>query len=558
MNRSESNAPNETPPIVVAVLERDQCRLGTAVEYDAALTLWATMSEDPATWDEIAGYWARYRCPAVSEFVDVLPIAICDPREALSAIEGHGNWIVIDLLQKRIFTGVDVQPLGRHATLALVTDEKGMQHCPLPFRLPPWWELHEAATTNRVSKLRESETHIPRTDRSFLFGSPMIEDLAGRIMRVVCEDGLPNETTDEYGPSRALHALTVEVHRDWLMTPRPELGLRCPRELLHGGHDWIDGIVGGQRQRFEDGAPMTAAPDDVRGYANGPMGSEEMVIYFDLCREVITSGWFWCEKEIEANGKWNAASIDDRLGPLMLYLSDVRDSWLEQPFEGGSLPSFIIECSRRRVPRGAGVAIIGMDGEEGEQHMPDCDCPICDMMASGMFGVGFTSLDGHHLDLDDEFAFSTHQFIEDWERQQEEYRAFSERFNREQAERDERIAAGESEEDVYASAWASPMADEMLPGDPLGHLKLSFRLAEIIGDLERTDAPNEVIKSLNVSFREYCDSSDVDRATNKVAMRTAIDAVADQYPDLLPKVTDFQSQVDELERAPLDTTNSDE
>lgn len=31
------------------------------------------------------------------------------------------------------------------------------------------------------------------------------------------------------------------------------------------------------------------------------------------------------------------------------------------------------------------------------------------MMQSGMFGVSFTSLDGHHLDLDDEFAFSTHE-----------------------------------------------------------------------------------------------------------------------------------------------------
>ena len=146
MDRSELNDEKEPPPIAVAVLDHCECRLGAAVEYDAALTLWATMSEDPSTWDEVAGYWARYRCPTfrdsgVCEFVDGLPIQLCDREEAMAAIEGHGNWLAIDLIQKRIVTGVEVQPLGRKATLALVTDENGKQHCPLPFRLPPWWEL---------------------------------------------------------------------------------------------------------------------------------------------------------------------------------------------------------------------------------------------------------------------------------------------------------------------------------------------------------------------------------------------------------------------------------
>ena len=59
--------------------------------------------------------------------------------------------------------------------------------------------------------------------------------------------------------------------------------------------------------------------------------------------------------------------------------------------------------------RGAGVEIVGMDEQQSEQHAIDCDCPICNMMADGMFGVGFNSIDGHHLELDDEFAFSMHE-----------------------------------------------------------------------------------------------------------------------------------------------------
>lgn len=171
MEPSELNEGQETTPIMVAVFDHGECRLGTAVEYDAALTLWATLSEDPANWDEMVGYWARYRRPSACGFAD----------------------------------------------------------------------------------------------------------------------GLPNETHGERETANALHALTVAVHRDWLMTPREELNGRCPRDLLHGARDWSDAIVWGQRQRFEDSAPMTAAPDDVVGFADAPMGSEEKVIYFDLCREVIDS-----------------------------------------------------------------------------------------------------------------------------------------------------------------------------------------------------------------------------------------------------------------------------
>ncbi len=77
----------------------------------------------------------------------------------------------------------------------------------------------------------------------------------------------------------------MEIHRDWLMTARDDLDGRRPRDLLHGAHRWSDSIVWGQRMRFEDGSPIVAAPDDVVGYVDAPMGSQEMYLYFDLCRE---------------------------------------------------------------------------------------------------------------------------------------------------------------------------------------------------------------------------------------------------------------------------------
>ena len=229
--------------------------------------------------------------------------------------------------------------------MALVTDEKGNQHCPLPFRLPPWWELFEQAEPELVLTKRMTAIHVPRTNRTFLSGEPMIRYFAERILRVVDDGRLPDTTLDEREADNALYRLTVEIHRDWLMTTRDDLDGRRPRDLLHGAHGWSDSIVWGQRMRFEDGSPIVAAPDDVAGYADAPIGSEEMYLYFDLCREVMKAGWFWCKSDDVDSSLDHGDCRTDR---LVSFLYDVRDSWLEQSFEGGSPPSFIIECSRRR------------------------------------------------------------------------------------------------------------------------------------------------------------------------------------------------------------------
>jgi hypothetical protein len=117
-------------------------------------------------------------------------------------------------------------------------------------------------------------------------------DLASRIVKIVQSEAW--RSSDVADNQNMRYAFTKQVHRDWLMTPREDLGGRIPRELLHGAKEWSDKVTWGQRLRFEDGAPMTAVPDDVAGYDTAPMGSQEMVLYFDLSRELIGAGWFWC------------------------------------------------------------------------------------------------------------------------------------------------------------------------------------------------------------------------------------------------------------------------
>jgi hypothetical protein len=465
----------------------------------------------------------------------------CDPEVALGAIHESDAWVLIDLGLKRVITGGEFQPVGRDAVFAMVVDEAGRQHCPLSVHLPPWWELEEQADAEAIGQPRQSPIRRPEVNREVLFGEPLLADLAPRVLEIVHSERWAS--CDDDG-QRSYYPFTIEVHRDWLMTPREDLGGLMPRQMLHGAYEWIDGLEWAQRLRFDDGGEIVAAPEDVAGYETAPMGREEMVIYFELCRELIAAAWSWCEND---ETKHRLSTGEDCRPALAEFLSGVKADWLASPFEGGSPPRFMIECSRRRVPRGVDVPIVGIAERETEQHVIDCDCPVCAMMAEGMFGVAFTGLDGHQLELDDEFAFSMHETREAWEQQQREFEEMSAAMERGRAERE---ATGETEPDDFASVWSGPASDEPLPGDPRGHLRLAFLLAEIVSALESLKAPRADIRLLNANFTDFRTCGAAERAESGRRLGDHLDALAERYPDLIPRVADFRSRIDECVRSP--------
>ncbi len=553
---------DDSMPVVVVIVEREQCLLGKTIDYDVGLTLLAIMSEDPACWADVAQYWPRYHTQAVCADLPAVQWGTCAEATAREAINGHGNWLLFDLRDKRIATGRDNQSFERDATLALCTEPNGKQRGLLPIHLPPWWELHQHIDATSLSSRRHTVCKVPYTDRELLYGARFIEDLASRILSIARSGRLPNyqpamqrndsdsesrtQRDEDRSAIRALHELSVEVHREWLMTPRRDLQGARPRDLLHGAHEWSDAVIEGQRMRFQVDGPMIAAPTRVRHFAEAPLGSEELIIYFDLCREVIMAGWCWSLMRTQPQAT--------DLSLLIAHMSHARDEWLAEPFEGGSPPSFIIDCSRRRVPRGAGVTIEGMDQCESEPHTIDCDCPICNMIDSGLFGVSFSSLDGHHLELDEEFAFSMCEKQEDWEEELREWREISQSSEGWGADLDDAPnphnsnSADATPVDEFTSAWSSPMSNGPLPGDRRGLLKLAFRLSEVIADLERVGSPRHHIRSLNHAFRALFESDSGTAVATKSEFKKLLEQVASHYPQLLPKLCDLQSQVDELER----------
>ncbi len=556
---------DDSVPVMVVVIEPQQCWIGPTIDYCVGLTLLAVMSEDPGQWLDVPKYWPRYRTDSVSAELPMQQWSLCDEAAAWEAISNHGNWLVFDLRDKRVITGSENQHFEMDMTIGLRIGAQGKQSDLLPIHLPPWWELLQKLDAANVNHRRERSFSVPWADRELLFGKALIEDLASRIIGlalagrtvglkrlevVPTANDLPSSGECGRADLQRWHALTVEVHRAWLMTPRDDLGGGRPRDLLHGAHAWSDAIAAGQRRRFDSGAAMVAVPKDVLGFANSPLGSQEVIVYFDMCRELIRAGWRWLAAQAEVTA--------DQRSELIAHLQRVRDEWLELPFEGDAPPQFIIECSRRRVPRGAGVVIQGMDQCEPAQHLgdADCDCPVCNLLDSGMFGTSFTWLDGHQLELDDEFAFSMFEKYEDWEEQSHAWREISQESEDcdecDDGEECQVLAEMQSLapqlHDEFASAWSNPMSDAPLPGDRHGYMRLAFRLSEVISELESIGAPRRHIVRLNQDFRGFFESDASSSTAAREAFKQGLERIADHYPHLLPRLCDLQSQVDELQR----------
>jgi hypothetical protein len=522
----------------VVILDQDTCRLYAELDESTALTLLATASEDPSCWNDIEACWMRYRTPVVPQDITDLSVQMTNLAAARKTIGQHGLWIVIDLVDKRILTGKEMEAFGRDAAFALDVTEEGIQRHPLFIHLPPWWEFHEQADESTLDQGRAVSWVVPKTNRQVLYGPCMIQDLATRIVDFVGSKRWISSRAAADAQSR--YPFTVEVHRDWLMSTRDDLDGKTPRQMLHGGRSWIDLLASGQQFRFEDGLEVVALPTHFTGYEHAPLGIEELVMYFDLCRELIESGWQWCiDQKVSA---LQAADKSRLQRQLELHLAKKMEEWLESSFEGGSPPRFIIECSRRRVPRGVGVPIVGMTERETEDHGVDCDCPICDTMADGRFGTSFSGIDGYHLELDEEFAFSTYETREEWEM---EYQDFTDGSDQDEDEVTEESEENAVERSPFASAWSGAVSDGPIPGDPDGHLKLAFLLAEVVGVLQSTGGSRDDVERLNSHFRKYRQAAPGELPGSAHSLANCLNDLGEHYPVLVSRVADLQSRIDE-------------
>jgi hypothetical protein len=212
---------------------------------------------------------------------------------------------------------------------------------------------------------------------------------------------------------------------------------------------------------LNEGPPCLSV--DSFAYRFAGFGIHEWVIYYDLVRHLLWSALL-CQRLRPADiQKLKRGGSTETLTPnpvisdgddqgraptrnmgstrdiesAILELEEIKTAWLERPNSDydSRTPAILLENERKRLP----IAMTPRD------MIVDENCPTCQLFANDpSFGVGFWHLDG--CNMDDDFAFSHHRTREEWEAERLEWRAFSEKFNREWEEKQQRIARGEAEE----------------------------------------------------------------------------------------------------------------
>ncbi len=511
---------------MAVVMDRNLIRVFSPLNDVDALALQGCSAEDPATWEDVALIWPRYKFdPENTEFADGLPSRLVSLTEAVRLLTDAPAWFVLDLDGRRVLTGGQFPLLRlRHS---LIGEGGETTHITV---LPPWWELLQHVVPDTILGPRSTPLIIPDPRRDVLWGSVLCSFFADRMLALIHsgEDWVGTDWEDEpCGRSE----LTLSVHRDWLMTPRTELNGGIPRDCLHIGKEWISDLVDGQTFRVYRNEAPVPIPEELSTFDSAAMGRHEVVLYFEACRETIEAGWLWLlEDESRIRSR-------DASKQLAIAMEGFLASWRVSPFEGEESPDEIIRCERVRIP------MVSVGGP-----MMDCDCPICQMMASESFGPSIRSFDGHSLDMDDDFAFSIHPTREAWEAQQREFEEMDAQIKADLKLKEER---GEDAEDPFDSPWKSTfIAEENIPGDRFGQFSTAFQVAELVGWLKTAKAEQSEIDMLNAAFRDYRTAAlPSQRVISAESFKNVLEQLAAKYGELTGRAADLQSRIDERQRA---------
>lgn len=486
------------------------------VDSWTALVVLAALSAEPESFEELAAAVRRYQ-PEHRLFAQAR-------RAAPEMDVADGSGCLIDLVGRTVVAGTAFELPDPRGAYKADADEHAEGFPIVWLDTPADWLFRKVGDNWRevVAARAAARAAVRRLDvRAVLFGSPLLEHLAHGVL----------EAADDSADEERRYERTLAVHADWLLTARADLGGRTPREVLLAERTRIDRDLHHRSDQWgqQRHAPAALAPDSM-AYRLGGFGTTEVVLYFDLVRALLAEAW-------------ELAKQQPKQAVLVERLVAFRDRWLRQPCEGISMlltPAELIDSERRRLP-------IASDGS----HLFD-DCPICQAEAEGDFGPSFMFFDGHHLALDDEFAFSLFATRDEWEREQEDYRRFSEEFDRKQRER---VAAGGDGDDPLAgSVWRTSFVDwDTLAGPNASPQQmlwtLSFPLSEVVGTLQDRPDSGDLWRSLNAAYGALRTSQDA-VATESAAreLRELLEVAGQKVPDLLGRCADLQSRLDEVLR----------
>jgi hypothetical protein len=311
----------------------------------------------------------------------------------------------------------------------------------IPYHLSSdWLFLSSAPLYEAVRAERARTCSTPGVDfREVLYGPAMREFIAGACLaapvatRRNASDRMLREDEDH-------EDLIVNIHAQWLMTPREDLLGKSPRQLIVDKLDHLSSDLYDREYQWSMlGEPPPALARDSHAYRWSGFGMHEYVVYYDLIRHLLRTCWgrVGLGENIDANKLQSSpksafsklpsapGSIDlsPRISEESEILEAVQFEWLNSPQSdfGGKIPASVIESERRRIP-----FIIS-----AEEMMIDENCEMCRFTyEQAQHMPGFWHLDGSQME--DCFEFSIHKTMEEWEAERRKWREFDQRYQQEQ------------------------------------------------------------------------------------------------------------------------------
>jgi hypothetical protein len=575
------------------VVREAECDWSGTIPGSIADRAVAALSADPVTLGELETAMARFEKPISGRrFLGSLSAVLCDePYDA--------GLVVIDLMARIVVADSTYSFPRREGTI-----EYHNGHCcsdiVLRYHLADDWQfINDGGQWRNVADARRRERAAkPLLDaRAVFYGRPMFEFIARgvfsafskrdeiaaavRVQRIEQarqrqamkprhspdeEDAAPltaEEITAQTWPGQEeydglFYDTLKQIHADWLLTPRDDLGGKSPREIAF---DRRDHLTWDLQDRCEDWSALGVCPpglaESSHAYRYGAFGTHELVKYYDLVRELLWSCWGQLSQMAQSSDsaqRLEFLTVGDFLALEVPRLEAVYEEWLDKPDLEchGRTARSIIARERARLP----------EGMSSHDAMIDPDCPCCQMMAD-MPGPVFWNLDGSSMD--DDFAFDLYRATrEEWDEEQRRWKEHSRKFDAERSERERLGVTGAAFGEVAPETiWSRSFAVGDTPDVPLGIriFGLGCRLAELIVEL-RCDGARETasaedqafIDRLNRDFgnlREILQSPDSSLTEALIApvhqrFAETLDTVMTARPDLAPLCESLKTDLEKL------------
>jgi hypothetical protein len=389
------------------------------VHGSTADSLVAALAADPATIEELQLAFGRF------EARDPARPVLAGFRNGVDDEPWDAGIVYIDLTARMVVCD-STYSWSSHRGYRSWHDGSSARDHQIPYALADDWVIDRYA---------EWFHGMSRQRREQFVASPAIDERAvlyGLLPEFIVRQLFPRRDELLTADPDRLCDIVRAVHVDWMMTPRADLAGRSPREvLIDMRHAHITRDLQNQQSRWSmlRQAPP-AIPRDSDAYRFGGFGTAEIVIYYELARELLHEAVTRFQDQRPEESQLPAEA--DR---LRMFSQD----WLHDPANPHSQPrtaAVVIDLERRRLPIKC----------HGDEAVIDPDCPCCQAMGNEEeFGPTFLCYDGS--EMDDDFAFSFHRTRDEWEVQQ---RAFEELDNKwkERSELDPPPFDDENEDDV--------------------------------------------------------------------------------------------------------------